>query len=73
MNEKRQAEVMLRYWAAKIGLGFHPDTPSRDYDPPLEREDIKRYDREVETAFNVLGAAKVYEVALDELQRLFPQ
>lgn len=42
-------------WVARLGLGFHPDTPGADYMPALSAADIKQYDADMETLFGFPG------------------
>lgn len=56
----------------EVGFGFHPDTPSDGYDPPLP--DPARYDRVVEAARDAV-TPDLYAVGLavwDEMEREKP-
>lgn len=53
------------HWAARIGLGFHPDTRGADYDPPLSADDVARYDSDMATLMRAV--ADPYAVALEAM------
>ncbi len=65
------------FWAAKLGLGFHPDTRGEEYvsadlvsqerAPLFSEDEAKAYDADMERAF-ALGDP--YDVALKEWARL---
>ena len=38
-------------WIAKLGLGFHPDTPGADYDPALSSAETAEYDADMDRLF----------------------
>jgi hypothetical protein len=62
---KESPADLVRKWGTVIGIGFHPDTPGRDYDPPLPDPDL--YDRDMDRAFAALGD-EVYRIALETIQ-----
>jgi hypothetical protein len=52
----------VRWAAVTIGVGFHPDTPAEDYDPPLESALAEEYDALLKLSH---GYADPYETAVD--------
>lgn len=45
--------AIARKWAGRIGAGFHPDTRGADYRPSMSAADVKEYDADMDTLFEV--------------------
>ena len=68
-RKKARAEAIIKKLVAEIGLGFHPDTPAADYDPPLTNPN--EYDEAVQDAFDLVGD-DVYAIAVREMKVQYP-
>lgn len=63
MQEARQIAAK---WAARIGVGFHPDTRGVDYVPPLAAAEAAEYDADMDALFALPGDP--YEAALTAME-----
>ena len=54
-EDDTEAARICDKWAARLGLGFHPDTRGADYRPELSAEDCADYDSDMETLFGFGG------------------
>jgi hypothetical protein len=71
---KRAAERVVRSLVREIGMGFHPDTPGREYVKQNGKRSFtvkkaKAIDCKVDFAFRLLGN-KVYDIGLREQRKL---
>lgn len=60
------AKRWIEWCAVEIGLGFHPDTSARNYEPPLSEALARQYDPMIAWAHEMLetGNTDPYEVGL---------
>ena len=47
------ANEIATKWIAKLGLGFHPDTPGADYEPALSPVKIEDYEADMRRLFTI--------------------
>jgi len=62
------AESWVTWVTTEIGMGFHPDTPSKDYVTPLPMDLAAEYDDMIRFSHEHLG--DIYEVGLATMQRM---
>ncbi|NTF23542.1 hypothetical protein G6L37_34795 [Agrobacterium rubi] len=60
--EDAYVKQWIRWTAVTVGLGFHPDTPAEDYEPPLSAPLAAEYDRLIEISH---GYTDPYEVSIE--------
>jgi len=64
------ARAWIEWVTVEIGLGFHPDTPARDYEPPLNEPLRRQYDAMIAWSHEMLELGKTdpYEVGLAAME-----
>lgn len=64
------AKAWIEWVTVEIGLGFHPDTPARDYEPPLTEPLRRQYDAMIAWSHEMLALGKTdpYEVGLAAME-----
>ena len=62
------AESWITWVTTEIGMGFHPDTPSEEYSPPLPKDLAAEYDGMI--GFSHDHLEDVYEVGMATMQRM---
>ena len=46
-----EGRAIATKWVARFGLGFHPDTPGKDYTPRLTAKEAREYDADMDRLF----------------------
>ncbi len=52
-NEERELIREYKCLIMRVGLGFHPDTPFDDYEPPIDFMSEEQFDRIVHGVFEI--------------------